>query len=578
MSLSLKEAVTKALIKKGFLTEAKLKEALKVQEQKGGDLRDILVELGFAKREDIISILSQELGIPPISLSRFKIDPNLLRIIPKRLAKNYHIIPVSKFEDVLTIAMGDPLNIFALDYIAASTGLKIVPVLASLKDIENAINEYYEEQTYEEIENIVSQISTPMELEVIDEEKQEVLDAVKIIKSMTEAPVVKLVNQLLSEAVRLRASDLLIEPFEKHTGIRYRLDGVLKPVQNFPKHLHSAVVSRFKVMSNLNIAEQRLPQDGRFKLKILGKEVDFRISVLPSALGEKVALRVLDKTTAMLSVEKLGFNKKASADLENAVARPHGMILICGPTGCGKTTTLYSLLKLIPSSEKNIVTVEDPIEYQLEGLNQVTARPDIGLTFASALRSILRQDPDVIMIGEIRDYETADISIKSALTGHLLLTTVHTTTATGALVRLINMGIEPFLISSSIVLTAAQRLVRKICPNCKEPYELDEYLKTKLGINDKGKITLFRGKGCKTCLNMGYKGRIALIETLVVTPPIRQLIAERAQEHRIREEARKEGMVTLRDDGLEKARAGVITIQEVLRVTVGEQDIETRVV
>ncbi|MDD5450030.1 MAG: ATPase, T2SS/T4P/T4SS family [Candidatus Omnitrophica bacterium] len=578
MSLSLKEAVTKALLKKGLLTEAKLKEALKVQEQKGGDLRDILVELGFADREDIISILSKELGIPPISLARFKIDPSLLKLIPKRLAKNYHIIPISKIEDVLTVAMGDPLNIFALDYIASSTGLKIVPVLASAKDIETAINEYYEEQAYEEIENIVSQISSPTDLEIIDEERQETLDTVKIIRSVTEAPVVKLANQLLSEAVRVRASDLLIEPFEKLTGIRYRVDGVLKPVQNFPRHLHSAVVSRFKVMSNLNIAEQRLPQDGRFKLKMLGKEVDFRISILPSSLGEKVALRVLDKTTAMLNIEKLGFGEKAMVDLRAAVARPHGMILVCGPTGSGKTTTLYSLLKLIPSAEKNIVTVEDPIEYQLEGLNQVTARPDLGLTFASALRSILRQDPDVIMIGEIRDFETADISIKSALTGHLLLTTVHTTTATGALVRLINMGIEPFLISSSIVLTSAQRLVRKICPECKEPYELDEYLKTKLGIMDKGKLTLFRGKGCKNCLNTGYKGRIALIETLIITPVIRRLIAEKAQEYTIRDEARRGGMVTLRDDGMEKAKQGIITVQEVLRVTVGEQDLETRVV
>lgn len=578
MALSLKEAVTKALLKKGILTEARLKEALKVQEQKGGDLKDILIELGFAKKEDIISILSQELGIPPINLSRFKIDPNILKYLPKKLAQNYHIIPVSKIEDVLTVAMGDPLNIFALDHVTTSTGLKIIPVLAPIKEIEDAINEYYEERTYEEIENIVSAMSTPADLEVVEETRQETLDTVTMIRAITDAPVVKMANQLLTDAVRLRASDILIEPFENQTRIRYRIDGVLRQIQNFPRHLHSAVVSRFKVMSNLNIAEQRLPQDGRFKLKVLAKEVDFRISVLPSTVGEKVALRVLDKTIAMLDIKKLGFHEKAMRALEDVVARPHGMILICGPTGSGKTTTLYALLKLIPSSEKNIVTVEDPIEYQLEGLNQVTARSDLGLTFASALRSILRQDPDVIMIGEIRDYETADISIKSALTGHLLLTTVHTTTATGALVRLINIGVEPFLISSSILLTAAQRLVRKICPECKESYELEDSLKTRLGIKQKGKIVLFRGRGCKSCLNTGYRGRTALIETLVVTPLIRQLISEKAEEHKIREEARKEGMITLREDGLERAKEGIISLEEVLRVTIGEQDIETRVV
>jgi type IV pilus assembly protein PilB len=576
MTVSLKEALIKTLISKGLLSEPHLKAALKIQEEKGGDLKDILAEQGFVSKENIISVVSRELGIPPINLSRYKIDPGILKLVPKKLAQDYHVIPVSKIEDVLTIAIEDPLNILALDHITTLTKLKLVPVLASRKDIEAAIDEYYEEQAYQEIESIVSAMDAPVDLEVVEDIQQEGLQDTDVLRSTSDAPVVKLANQLLTDAVRTHASDILIEPFEKETRIRYRIDGVLKQVQNFPHHLHNAVVSRFKIMSTLNIAEQRLPQDGRFKLKLLNKEVDFRISVLPSEMGEKVALRVLDKSLAMLDVDKLGFNQQSLMELKGAVAKPHGMILICGPTGSGKTTTLYSLLRLLPTSEENIVTVEDPIEYQLEGLNQVTARPDMGLSFANALRSILRQDPDVIMIGEIRDVETADISIKSALTGHLLLTTVHTTTATGALVRLVNMGVEPFLLSSSIILTAAQRLVRKICPECRESYELDEHSKERLNIKDKGRITMFRGKGCRHCSNTGYKGRIALIETLVVTPSIRRLIAEKVDEHRIREAARKEGMFTLREDGLSKAREGIITLEEVLRVTAGEQDLDVR--
>ena len=576
MTVPLKEALIKSLISKGLLSEPQLKQALRIQEEKGGDLKDILAEHGFVSKEDIISVVSRELGIPPINLSRYKIDPDILKLIPKKLVQDYHIIPVSKIEDVLTIAVEDPLNILALDHVTALTKLKLVPVLASKQDIENVISEYYEEQAYQEIESIVSAMAAPMDLEIVEETQREVFSDTDIILSTTDAPVVKLANQLLTDAVRVRASDILIEPFEKETRIRYRIDGVLKLIQNFPHHLHNAVVSRFKIMSSLNIAEQRLPQDGRFKLKVLNKEVDFRVSILPSEMGEKVALRVLDKSLAMLDIDKLGFNQQSLREMKAAVSKPHGMILICGPTGSGKTTTLYSLLRLIPSSEENIVTVEDPIEYQLEGLNQVTARPDMGLTFANALRSILRQDPDVIMIGEIRDFETADISIKSALTGHLLLTTVHTTTATGALVRLVNMGVEPFLMSSSIILTAAQRLVRKICTECKESYELDGQSKERLGLKEKGRVIMFRGSGCKHCSNMGYKGRIALIETLVVTPGIRRLIAEKVDEHKIREAARREGMITLRDDGLGKAKEGIITLEEVLRVTAGEQDLETR--
>ncbi len=573
MTLSLKETLTNSLIKKGLLTEADLKEALRIQQEQGKELKDVLVELGYVKSEDIISLLSHELGITPINLAKFKIDPEVLKLLPHKLAQNYSIIPISKIENVITIAMEDPLNIFAIDHIAALTNAKIVPVLASKKDIQNAIDEYYEEHSYDEIEDLVGGMAPSQELEIISATSEEMLDPAQIMKSTKEAPVVKLANHLLVEAVKARASDIMVEPLDKQTRIRFRIDGVLKEIQTVPKELHSAVISRFKIMSSLNIAERRLPQEGRFKMKMLQKEVDFRISVLPSSLGEKLTLRILDKSEAVINVDKLGFNKKAVEDLKKAMETTYGMVLVAGPTGCGKTTTLYALLRLISSVEENIVTVEDPIEYQVEGLSQVSARPALGLTFAAALRSILRQDPDVIMIGEIRDYETADIAVKSALTGHLLLTTLHTTTASAVIVRLINMGIEPFLIASSVVLCAAQRLVRKICLDCKEPYELSDDLKTRLDIGAKGKVIMYRGKGCAACRQTGYKGRTGIIETLTVTPTIRRLIAERADEHAIREAALKDGMITLRADGIEKVLNGITTIEEILRVTVGEQDI-----
>lgn len=374
----------------------------------------------------------------------------------------------------------------------------------------------------------------------------------------------------------MKASDVLIEPMEKKLRVRYRIDGLLREIKSPPRIMYEAIISRLKVMSNLNIAEHRLPQDGRFKIRIQNREVDFRISVLPSSEGEKAAMRILDKNQAMLDLDKLGFDGKALDDLKRESQRPHGMIIVCGPTGCGKTTTLYSILKFIDSPEKNIITVEDPVEYDLYGINQITIHPNIGLTFGSSLRSILRQDPDIIMVGEIRDYETADIAIKAALTGHLVLSTLHTTTAPGSVVRLLNMGIEPFLITSSVVLVAAQRLARKICPNCREEYKINKAAFKDYEIKtDKENIILHRGRGCRECFNTGYKGRVGLIETLVLTPKIRELIVNKAQEYQIREAARKESMATLREDGFKKALTGITTWEEVLRLTAGDQDLET---
>jgi len=351
---------------------------------------------------------------------------------------------------------------------------------------------------------------------------------------------------------------------------------VLHEVKAPPKRIHPALISRLKVISNLNIAERRLPQDGRFKIKIQGREVDFRISVLPSSNGEKIALRILDKLQATLDLAKLGFDEGSLENIKKAAMRPHGMILACGPTGCGKTTTLYSILNYVDSPEKNVITAEDPVEYQLEGINQLTVKPDLNLTFASSLRSFLRQDPDVIMVGEIRDFETVDIAIKAALTGHLVLSTLHTTTASGSIVRLVNMGVEPFLITSSLVLVSSQRLIRRICETCKESYKIDEETAKKIQLKSGEKNIAYRGKGCKACQNTGYRGREALIETLVLTPEIRRLILEKAEENKIRREARRAGMKTLRENGIKKIISGITTIEDILRVTVGDQDVPVK--
>ena len=577
MILELKGKLTKVLVDKGLLKEGDLEKALSVQKEKGGSLSDILVALGFVTRSNLMIALSHGLGIPPMNLSRYKIDPAVIKLISKRIAKNYKILPLSKIGNTLMLAVADPLNIFLLDDIKTLTGFKISPVIATEKDISEAQRQYYDENAYTAIEKIVGDMTEADDLKVLEVGTDSSAESSsELLKITQDAPVVKITNLLLAEAVNLRASDILIEPLENELRVRYRIDGVLREGRRSPIALHNATISRLKVMSNLDIAERRLPQDGRFKVKMYGREVDFRISVIPSSMGEKIALRILDKAQATLDIEKLGFDGKSIDEIKKAASKPHGMILMCGPTGCGKTTTLYSIMQYVNSPEKNIVTVEDPVEYLIEGVNQVTARPEIELTFAAALRSILRQDPNIIMIGEIRDFETVDIAIKAALTGHLVLSTLHTTTATGSIIRLVNMGVEPFLLTSSLILVGAQRLVRRICQNCKEPYELTNDVAARLNIKtDKGKTILHKGKGCDNCLHTGYKGRVGLIETLALTPKIRALILENAQEYKIREEARREGMATLRENGIRNVLDGSTTLDEVLRVTVGDQDLDT---
>jgi type IV pilus assembly protein PilB len=470
--------------------------------------------------------------------------------------------------------MVDPLNVFAIDHIRSLTGYKINPIISSAKDILQTIEQSYPDVTGGIIDGLLKEISTTS-IELVKEEKESLPSTEELSRGILQAPVIKITDMILENAVKKRASDVLIEPMEKNLRIRYRIDGVLHEEKTPPKTMHPLIVSRIKVISNLNIAEHRLPQEGRFKVKMTTREVDFRVSILPSSLGEKVSLRILDQSQAVLDIEKLGFDDKVVSYLRKAASYPHGMILVCGPTGSGKTTTLYSILKFVDNPEKNIVTVEDPVEYQLEGLNQVTVRADIGLTFASALRSILRQDPNIIMIGEIRDLETVDIAIKAALTGHLVLSTLHTNTAVGSIVRLINMDVEPYLLTASLICVIAQRLVRKICPYCKEKYslkpEIVKSLKLTGGKHASEGIDFYRGKGCKHCFNMGHIGRTGAAEVMMLTPSVKELILARASERQIKEKIRAEGMRTLREAALDLAYEGITSLEEVLRVTTADE-------
>lgn len=584
--MALKERLVEILLEKHLASREQMEEILSSQKQSGGRLSDVVVSSGIVSEKALLGILGQELRFPCVDLARYKVDPKVIALIDRKTAEKYQIIPISLIGESLTLAVFDPLDVTLVDDLQALSGYQIVIVLATRQEIQEAIEKYYGARNQEAINEIIGDLKEQEGFELIKEEKnQEIIDSDQLAKDSNDAPVIQLTNAIVVEGAKMKASDILIEPLEKKLRVRYRVDGILREVSAPPKHMQQAIVSRVKIMSSLNIAERRIPQDGRFRMWIGkpaspsarqgGQMIDFRVSILPSVLGEKVVLRVLDKSAFTLDVGKLGYDSATVGKLKEAAVRPHGMILATGPTGSGKTTTLYSLLRHADSPDKNIVTVEDPIEYELFGVNQVQIRPEVDLTFANALRSILRQDPDVILVGEIRDLETADVAIKAALTGHLVLSTLHTNTAAGAVVRLINMGIEPFLISSSVILVTAQRLVRKICEQCKEIYEVPPAVLARLGSafeTEIGKVNFYRGRGCEECRKNGYKGRIGIIETLTMSPKIKKLIVKHAQEYEIKQAARGEGMRTLREDGLEKVQQGLTTIEEVLRVSVGDQD------
>jgi type IV pilus assembly protein PilB len=590
------------LLKEKRITPAQLQEALNFQKTSGGKLGFNLVKLGFVKDEEITALLSKQYGVPSINLAQFEIDPAIVKLIPAETAQKYQIVPLSRAGATLTIAMTDPTNVFAMDDIKFMTGYNVEPVVASETAVTEAITRYYpaaaaaartvvekkkRESAPQQAANLNNAATLDMVTKALEEsagivdddvemlEEIEQIDVSSLEKQGGEAPVIRLVNLMLMSAIQKGASDIHIEPYEKEFRVRFRIDGILYNVMAPPMKFRDAITSRLKIMAKLDIAEKRLPQDGRIKIRFGDdaggtKEIDFRVSCLPTLFGEKIVMRLLDKDKLMLDMTKLGFEPDSLKKLENAIGKPWGMVLVTGPTGSGKTNTLYSSIAKINTSETNIMTAEDPVEFNLVGVNQVQVRENIGLNFAAALRSFLRQDPNIILVGEIRDFETAEIAVKASLTGHLVLSTLHTNDAPSTISRLMNMGIEPFLVASSVNLICAQRLVRRLCTQCKidNPHDPQALVHAGFTPEEAAKVMPQKGSGCERCNNTGYKGRVGLYEVMEITDELRELILVGASALELRRKAVDEGMITLRRSGLQKVMEGVTTIEEVARETV----------
>ncbi len=556
------------LVRENLISLSQLQRAQEEQRKTGARLGYSLTKLGIINEDDLTQFLSKQYGVPSINLAEFEISPDVITLIPPELAKRHQLIPVNRAGATLIVAMSDPSNIYAIDDLKFRTGLNIEVVVASEVAVDEAISRYYEKQiNYDEVLGDID--ADAIELGAGDDE----INVVDLEKASGEAPVIKLCNVILLNAIKKRASDIHIEPYEKAFRVRYRIDGVLYEEQPLPLKLKAAVTSRVKIMSSLDISERRLPQDGRIKLKLgKEKEMDFRVSVLPTLYGEKIVLRLLDKTNLQLDMTKLGFEEKQLADFMKTIHMPYGMVLVTGPTGSGKTTTLYSALQELNKTTRNISTAEDPVEYNLMGINQVQMNEGVGLNFATALRAFLRQDPNIIMVGEIRDFETAEIAVKAALTGHLVLSTLHTNDAPSTISRLLNMGVEPFLVTASVNLILAQRLARKICADCRQPIEPNVKALTDLGMRPEiaQGLKLFKGAGCRTCSNTGYKGRIALYEVMPFYDSLKELVLQGASTAEVKAEAIRQGMKTLRMAGIQKLAEGVTTVEEVLRVSVAD--------
>jgi len=589
------------LIKRNYITPDQLKKALDEQKLKGGRLESNLVRLGYVKEDELLSFLSAQYRVPSVKVSKMEINPAVIKLIPPSISKKYFIIPINRIGPKLTLAMADPSNIVVIDEIKFMTGFNVEPVVASETEIIDAIKKYYGgggnvaglgSVSFEASDYDMDSVNAgALDGIMLDEDVVDVADFDKLVHGAVdnvevvdtqanddsvdvEGPIIKIVNGILIKAIKLGASDIHFEPYERTFRVRYRIDGVLRRDMSLPVQIKNAMTSRLKIMAKLDIAEKRLPQDGRIKLRMgKGGEMDFRVSSIPTLFGEKVVLRLLDKSALQLDMTKLGFEESSLADLKAAIHKPVGMILVTGPTGSGKTTTLYSALSDLNKESDNIITAEDPVEYNFMGINQVQMHEEIGLTFASSLRSFLRQDPDIIMVGEIRDFETAQIAVQAALTGHLVLSTVHTNDAPGTINRLIDMGIEPFLISSAVILILAQRLIRKICMDCREPVKVHPQLLIDLGIppDEVRSFQVYKGKGCSICNNTGYKGRLGLYEVMPMKEEIKELVLSRASNSEIKKEAIRLGMKTLRQSGISKIKDGVTTIEEVLRSTIEDR-------
>jgi type IV pilus assembly protein PilB len=563
------------LVKEKIITTEQLDAALKAQKQKGPNTRlgSALVQLGYVSDEEITNFLSRQYGVPAINLQYFEIDSAVVKLVPEDTAKRYQILPLSRVGASLTIAMVDPTNVFAMDDIKFMTGFNIEPVVASESAILEAIEKAYVKEQVQE-ENVDELLASMDEADVELQTEQADLDLAELEKSADEAPIVKLVNIIMTDSVKRGASDIHIEPYEKEYRVRFRIDGVLQNIMSPPLRLKDAITSRIKIMAKMDISEKRLPQDGRIMLKMqMGgkkKQLDFRVNCLPTLWGEKVVMRLLDKENLRLDMTKLGFEAESLEKFQRAVLKPYGMVLVTGPTGSGKTNTLYSSVSLLNKPDTNIMTAEDPVEFQLHGVNQVQMKESIGLNFAAALRAFLRQDPNVILVGEIRDFETAEIAIKAALTGHLVLSTLHTNGAPETISRLMNMGIEPFLVATAVHLICAQRLIRRICVECREEVPLPPQAKVEAGFTpeEAKTVKVFKGKGCHICNGTGYKGRAGLYEVMEVDDEIRELILIGASAVELKKKAIEHGMITLRRSGLVKIAEGVTTLEEVARETI----------
>lgn len=545
------------LLDAGKINEIQLKEALEQQKIiKTKRLGEVLIDMGFLREDDILEVLEKQLGTPAIDLGKYKIDPNATALIPENIARRYDLIPIGKSDGKLVVAMNDPLNIFAIDDIKLLTGMDIKIVISSKTVILKAINKFYSQESTKKALEEFEETYTPSSIEDFDEED---------LTEVNSAPVVKLVNSIISQAIKMKASDIHIEPSEKNIRIRYRVDGDLQEIMNLSNKSLMAIVTRIKIMGRMDIAERRIPQDGRIETEIEGRDIDMRISTLPTVYGEKIVIRLLDREGFNFTKEDLGFSDYDLKIFNKILKQPYGIILVTGPTGSGKTTTLYTILKDLNREEKNIITVEDPVEYKLNGINQVQVNNKAGLTFANGLRSILRQDPDIIMVGEIRDSETAEIAVRASITGHLVLSTLHTNDTASTVVRLIDMGIEPYLVSTSVIGIISQRLVKKLCPDCKVPYKPNSREKSIFGLDEAQDFTLYKPLGCNKCFK-GYRGRIPVHEIMYIDQDIRKLIDSRGTTDEIKGMAIKNGMTTLNESALNLATKGTTSLEEVFRI------------